>query len=117
MRFYGSYMTALSVVILELKRQCGLCKISFTGQICTNISPTTLKRAKLANDRKAEVDPPGLLRPPNRTMDIYRDLPVNDDGNDAVLVIVDTLTKGAHFVETSTNLSASELALLFLDNY
>jgi hypothetical protein len=50
-------------------------------------------------------------------MDFVSGLPVNDSRNDAVLVIVDRLTKRAHFIETKTTKKAKELANVFLNQY
>ncbi|GJP45881.1 hypothetical protein CLOM_g5223 [Closterium sp. NIES-68] len=66
--------------------------------------------------------PTGLLqplKPPQRpwqyvTMDFVTGLPAEPSGNDAVLVVVDRLTKMAHFAPCSTTITAEETARLFI---
>ncbi|GJP83849.1 hypothetical protein CLOP_g13951 [Closterium sp. NIES-67] len=66
--------------------------------------------------------PTGLLQPlepPQRpwqyvTMDFVTGLPAGPSGNDAVLVVVDRLTKMAHFAPCSTTITAEETARLFI---
>lgn len=68
---------------------------------------------------------PGYLRPlevptarwESIGMDFVTDLPENEAGNDAVLVIADRLTKRAHFIETNTSISAEEFAGVFVNHY
>ena len=67
--------------------------------------------------------PAGLLQPlpiPSRrwesiSMDFITDLPKTHKGYDAILVVVDRLSKYAHFIPTITTLTAEELAEVFLD--
>ena len=47
-------------------------------------------------------------------MDIITQLPKSGDGFDAVMVVVDFLTKLAHFMPTSTTISATGAAHEFL---
>ncbi|CAI5467927.1 unnamed protein product [Closterium sp. Yama58-4] len=66
--------------------------------------------------------PAGLLQPlepPERpwqqvTMDFVTGLPAGPSGNDAVLVVVDRLTKMAHFAPCRTTITAEETARLFI---
>ncbi|GJP76087.1 hypothetical protein CLOP_g6470 [Closterium sp. NIES-67] len=66
--------------------------------------------------------PTGLLQPlepPQRpwqhvTMDFVTELPARPSGNDAVLVVVDRLTKMAHFAPCRTTITAEETARLFI---
>ncbi|GJP82049.1 hypothetical protein CLOP_g12174, partial [Closterium sp. NIES-67] len=66
--------------------------------------------------------PTGLLQPlepPQRpwqhvTMDFVMGLPAGPSGNDAVLVVVDRLTKMAHFAPCRTTITAEETARLFI---
>ncbi|GJP34472.1 hypothetical protein CLOM_g18911, partial [Closterium sp. NIES-68] len=66
--------------------------------------------------------PTGLLQPlepPQRpwqhvTMDFVTGLPARPSGNDAVLVVVDRLTKMAHFAPCRTTITAEETARLFI---
>ncbi|GJP35642.1 hypothetical protein CLOM_g20160, partial [Closterium sp. NIES-68] len=59
------------------------------------------------------------LEPPQRpwqhvTMDFVTGLPAGPSGNDAVLVVVDRLTKMAHFAPCRTTITAEETARLFI---
>ncbi|GJP84341.1 hypothetical protein CLOP_g14407 [Closterium sp. NIES-67] len=66
--------------------------------------------------------PTGLLQPlepPQRpwqhvTMDFVTGLPAGPSGNNAVLVVVDRLTKMAHFAPCRTTITAEETARLFI---
>ena len=49
------------------------------------------------------------------SMDLITQLP-NSHNHDAIFVIVDRFTKMAHFIPTTTNADAPQLAKLFLDN-
>lgn len=68
--------------------------------------------------------PAGTLQPlpiPQRpwssiSMDLITDLPVTPDGKDAILVIVDRLTKMVHIVPCTKTSTSLELALLFHQN-
>ncbi|GJP86133.1 hypothetical protein CLOP_g16197 [Closterium sp. NIES-67] len=64
-------------------------------------------------------DPFFPLEPPQRpwqhvTMDFVTGLPAGPSGNDAVLVVVDRLTKMAHFAPCRTTITAEETARLFI---
>ena len=48
------------------------------------------------------------------TMDFITGLPPTANGNDAIMVVVDRLSKMAHFIPTSTKVTASEVADLFV---
>jgi hypothetical protein len=68
--------------------------------------------------------PAGLLQPlpipkgrwEDIAMDYIVQLPRTARGHDAILVVVDRLTKRAHFISTRTNVTAMETAQLFVDN-
>jgi hypothetical protein len=68
--------------------------------------------------------PAGLLQPlpvpkgrwEDVAMDYIVQLPRTPRGYDAILVVVDRLTKRAHFIATRTNVTAVETAQLFVDN-
>ncbi|KAG3010938.1 hypothetical protein PC120_g14748 [Phytophthora cactorum] len=51
------------------------------------------------------------------SMEFVTNLPQTDGSFDAILVIVDRLTKRAHFLPTTSNATASETAKLFRDFY
>jgi transposase InsO family protein len=67
--------------------------------------------------------PAGLLQPlptPGRrweqvTMDFIVQLPKTKSGFDAIMVVVDRLTKRVHFLPTTTNASAPDIAKLFFN--
>jgi hypothetical protein len=64
----------------------------------------------------------GLLRPlpiPDRpwqqvSMDLITALPRSRSGNDAIVVFVDKLTKMVHYAPTTTNVTAPQLATIFM---
>ena len=68
--------------------------------------------------------PIGLLQPlpiPERrwqqvTMDFVPQLPLSKNGYDSLYVIVDKLTKMVHYIPTTTNADAPEVAKLFMNN-
>ncbi|GJP33094.1 hypothetical protein CLOM_g17656 [Closterium sp. NIES-68] len=68
--------------------------------------------------------PNGLLQPlepPSRpwqqvTMDFVTGLPAGPSSNDAILIVVDRLTKMAHFAACKTTITAEQTAKLFLTN-
>ena len=77
----------------------------------------------ICNKVKAEHQKPaGLLQPlpvsqwkwDDVCMDFIAGLPKTQRGNDAIWVIVDTLTKVAHFIPISTRYRADQLAQLYL---
>ncbi len=65
----------------------------------------------------------GLLQPlpiPNQkweqvSMDLITQLPRTKRGNDAIIVVVDKLTKMSHFIACKTAISATEVATLFMN--
>jgi hypothetical protein len=67
--------------------------------------------------------PPGLLQPlpiPDHnwdsvSMDFVVALPKTLDGNDAIMVVVDRLSKMAHFIPATTDMTAEGCARLFFD--
>ncbi|GJP48052.1 hypothetical protein CLOM_g7291 [Closterium sp. NIES-68] len=61
------------------------------------------------------------LDPPERpwqhvTMDYVTGLPADPSGNDAILVVVDRLTKMAHFIACQQTITAEQTAQLFIAN-
>ncbi|OWZ06181.1 Retroelement [Phytophthora megakarya] len=69
--------------------------------------------------------PPGLLHPleiptgrwSSIEMDFITGLPTTEAVHDTILVIVDRLTKRAHFIPTVATITAPELAELFVQHY
>jgi hypothetical protein len=49
-------------------------------------------------------------------MDFLGPLPVSTDGHDMILIVVDRLTKMAHFIPTISNVTSKETAELFLEH-
>ncbi|GJP49851.1 hypothetical protein CLOM_g9009 [Closterium sp. NIES-68] len=75
------------------------------------------QRMKSSRQRPAGLLQP--LEPPQRpwqhvTMDFVTGLPAAATGNDAVLVVVDRLTKMAHFAPCRTTITAEDTAKLFI---
>ncbi|OWY93287.1 Retroelement, partial [Phytophthora megakarya] len=76
-------------------------------------------------NKARQTKPPGLLQPldipEGRWVDISMDfmtaLPRTTAGKDAVMVIVDRLTKRAKFIATNTTATAEDTATLFMVNY
>jgi transposase InsO family protein len=68
--------------------------------------------------------PAGLLQPlpipegrwEDISMDFIVELPRTKKGHDAILVVVDRLTKRAHFCPTTTDATAPDAARVFIDN-
>ncbi|WVZ74917.1 hypothetical protein U9M48_023032 [Paspalum notatum var. saurae] len=82
-------------------------------------------RCDVCNRVKAEKQrPAGLLKPleipmwkwEKITMDFIVGLPRSPKGNDSIWVIVDRLTKSAHFIPVKANYNASRLAELYIQN-
>ena len=82
-----------------------------------------VKECDACQRTKASNQPPvGELRPlpiPQRPwqsigMDYLGPVPVSKSGNDMILIAVDRLTKMAHFIPTTTKVTAKETAELFL---
>jgi transposase InsO family protein len=48
-------------------------------------------------------------------MDFITSLPLTDRGHDAILVVVDRLSKYAHFIPVVTTITAEDLAHVFVD--
>ena len=73
-------------------------------------------------NKPSQQSPMGLLQPlpiPNRpwqqvSMDLITALPNSRLGNDAIVVFVDKLTKMVHYVATTTNVTAPQLANIFM---
>jgi hypothetical protein len=68
--------------------------------------------------------PAGLLQPlkiptwkwDDISMDFIVGLPRTQNGNDSIWVIIDRLTKVAHFLPVKANYSVSRLAEIYVDN-
>jgi hypothetical protein len=73
------------------------------------------------SNKPSNQTPVGLLQPlpipetrwETTSMDFITQLPVTKQGNDAIMVVVDKLSKKAHFIATKTNVSAPDVATLF----
>jgi hypothetical protein len=70
--------------------------------------------------QQAKMGPMQALPIPTRpwqqvSMDLITQLPRSSDGNDAIVVFVDKLTKMVHYAATTTTVTAPQLASLFLD--
>jgi hypothetical protein len=74
-------------------------------------------------NKPSNLQPPGLLQslpiPDHNwdsvSMDFVVALPKTPDGNDAIMVVVDRLSKMAHFVPATTDMTAEGCARLFFD--
>ncbi|GJP54379.1 hypothetical protein CLOM_g13473 [Closterium sp. NIES-68] len=83
------------------------------------ISCATCQRMKSSRLRPAGLLQP--LEPPSRpwqqvTMDFVTGVPAGSSGNGVILVVVDRLTKMAHFAACKTTIIAEQTAKLFLTN-
>ncbi|GJP58674.1 hypothetical protein CLOP_g2069 [Closterium sp. NIES-67] len=82
-------------------------------------SCTACQFMKSSHQRAAGLLQP--LDPPERpwqhiTMDYLTGLPAGPSGNDAILVVVDRLTKMAHFIACQQKITAEQTAQLFIAN-
>ncbi|GJP42041.1 hypothetical protein CLOM_g1638 [Closterium sp. NIES-68] len=82
-------------------------------------SCTACQIMKSSHQRAAGLLQP--LDPPERpwqhvTMDYVTGLPAGPSGNDAILVVVDRLTKMAHFIACQQTITAEQIAQLFIAN-
>ncbi|GJP47876.1 hypothetical protein CLOM_g7051 [Closterium sp. NIES-68] len=82
-------------------------------------SCTACQIMKSSHQRAAGLLQP--LDPPERpwqhvTMDYVTGLPAGPSGNDAILVVVDRLTKMAHFIACQQTITAEQTAQLFIAN-
>ena len=81
----------------------------------------TCSRCKAS--KSLSLKPAGLLQPlsiPSRrwstiSMDFVVGLPVTKEGFDSILSVIDSLSKMAHFIPTTSSLTAADLVLLFAD--
>ena len=107
--FYKSY-TALSDryywkgMDLQLKNYIAKC------DSCQRNKSSTLKPAGLLQSLPVPQQPWDHV-----SMDFITSLPVTKNGYDAVLVVVDSLTKMAHFIPCATTITAAQLARLFFN--
>lgn len=75
-------------------------------------------------DKPSQQRPGGLLQPIKSppikwhtiSMDFITQLPMSVNKHDAILVVVDKFTKMAHFIPTTTSVTAPEAAKLIFDN-
>jgi hypothetical protein len=75
-------------------------------------------------NKPPNVKPGGLLQPlpvPTRKwesigMDFIVQLPCTKNGHDSIMVVIDRLSKLAHFIPTTTDISAADVAHLFIQH-
>ena len=92
----------MSADIQKHTRECDLCQ---------RTKPSTQKPS-------GELQPLPILARPWQSigMDFLGPLPVSTDGYDMILIIVDRLTKMAHFIPTTSNVTTKQTAELFLQH-
>ena len=96
----------------------------FWPQIYLDVSEYCKSCISCQRNKPSNRKPLGLLQPmpvafkPWQTisMDFITQLPKTVDGYDSILVVVDQLTKRAHFIPTTSDISASGVAHLFFNN-
>lgn len=81
-------------------------------ELCQRVKHSQLKPAGLLHPLEI---PSGRWR--HIAMDFMVKLPVTRNGHDQIMVLVDRLTKRAHFVPVRLNASAPDIAVLFRDWY
>lgn len=86
-------------------------KYTMSCEVCQKAKPSNQKP-------QGELNPLPIPDHPwsDISMDFITALPKTKRGHDAILVVVDRLTKMAHFIPTTTDASAKFTANLFLDN-
>ena len=88
-------------------------------KFCQSCAKNKTSRQKMAGNLQP-IDPPGTLLYPTKAfesinMDLITQLPPSH-GHDAILVIVDRLTKCGIFIPTKSNYTSETLADLFMEN-
>ena len=96
------YWPGLTTTIREYVNSCGKCS--------TN-KPTTQRPQGLLQTLPIPTTPWEVI-----SMDFMVALPTTSEGWDAMFVVVDTLTKMAHFIPTKTTPTAKDTAHLFFDH-
>ncbi|GJP62458.1 hypothetical protein CLOP_g19517 [Closterium sp. NIES-67] len=92
--------------------------------LSTDVQQYVTSCATCQGMKSSRLQPAGLLQPleplsrplQQVTMDFVTGLPAGSSGNDAILVVVDRLTKMAHFATSKTTVTAEQTAKLFLTN-
>lgn len=107
----------------ELKRLLLGCLLYFIGLVCDKMCSSSSRRVRFVNKSKSlTTAPAGLLQSlpvpalvwNEVTMDFITHLPVSR-GFSVVMVVVDRLTKAAHFGMLASGFTASKVARLFTD--
>ncbi|GJP63550.1 hypothetical protein CLOP_g20614 [Closterium sp. NIES-67] len=101
-----------------------LCRNYYWPDLPTDVQQYVTSCATCQRMKSSWLRPAGLLHPlepPSRpwqqvTMDFVTGLPAGSSGNDAILVVVDRLTKMAHFAACKTKITAEQTTKLFLTN-
>jgi transposase InsO family protein len=98
-----------------------LARVAFWPNMETDVRQYVRSCDSCQRCKPSNLKPAGLLRPlpiPNQgweciAMDFIVRLPMTSSGHDSVLTVVDRLTKMAHFLPTTTNVTAEAAAKLF----
>eukprot|EP00190_Bangiopsis_sp_CCMP1999_P007402 CAMPEP_0198724594 /NCGR_PEP_ID=MMETSP1475-20131203/2051_1 /TAXON_ID= ORGANISM="Unidentified sp., Strain CCMP1999" /NCGR_SAMPLE_ID=MMETSP1475 /ASSEMBLY_ACC=CAM_ASM_001111 /LENGTH=425 /DNA_ID=CAMNT_0044486169 /DNA_START=478 /DNA_END=1755 /DNA_ORIENTATION=- len=99
---------------------CYVCnKTGHTSRVCKQ-NPNRVTKTTTSKARNPGAGPSGEI-PQDKFVDISMDfvtgLPLTDDGQDSIMVIVDRLTKMATFIATNATANAQQTAKLFLHHY
>lgn len=93
-------------------------------KMAKEIKNYVIRCVECQKSKSTNQQPQGYLQPlpvPKRkwqkiSMDFIVHLPVTRNGNDSIWVVVDYLSKRAHFIPTKTKINAQEVAQLFIEN-
>ena len=96
----------------------------FWPRLSSEVRGYVLSCVECQKNKPSNAAPAGLLQPleiPDKpwdcvSMDFVVQLPETARGHDAIMVIVDKLTKYAHFLPTTTTATASDSARLYVDS-
>ena len=101
-----------------------LCRNWYWPKMKADVEEYVKSCPQCQQNKPSNQKPSGLLQPlpiPEKrwqqvTMDLITQLPKSKQGNDAIVVFVDKLTKMVHYAPTQTSVDAVELAKLFISN-